>query len=198
MSSKVLIPFNNNPASTSVKTASYTIPAGKYAKIYNTGVWLNDSLGANPTTATKLSPSIQIDGKTIPSSLYLQVTATSSTAATRTITYPNVEINTQNIYAFASSNQTSNPLNVSITRFGNATFTVTAAAASVSSTDNTSNFTSSVVFQIAAAVIGSTTYTARVSIENSEKKDFWLPSGTVITVPIGTGRYILEEYNNIS
>jgi hypothetical protein len=31
MTSRVIIPFNNCPAAVSVKTASYTIPAGKYA-----------------------------------------------------------------------------------------------------------------------------------------------------------------------
>jgi len=31
MSAPFVIPFNNNPSSVSVKTASYTIPAGKYA-----------------------------------------------------------------------------------------------------------------------------------------------------------------------
>jgi len=198
MAAPIVVPFNFNPASTSIKAASYTIPTGKYAKIYNTGVWLSDSLGANPTTQTKASPSIQIDGEPIPSSLYLQVTATSSTVATRTITYPNVEINSANIYAFASSNQASNPLNVSITRFAGSTLTATGAGSSGNASDSNASFTSTVIFQIAAAIISATTYTGRVYIENSEKKDFWIPSGTVITIPLGAGRYILEEYNQIS
>jgi hypothetical protein len=33
MASSVVIPFNNNPVSVSVKTASYTIPAGKFARV---------------------------------------------------------------------------------------------------------------------------------------------------------------------
>jgi hypothetical protein len=33
MSSRVFVPFDNNPTSVSVKTASYTIPSGKYAKV---------------------------------------------------------------------------------------------------------------------------------------------------------------------
>lgn len=32
MASSVVIPFNNNPVSVSVKTGSYTIPAGKFAR----------------------------------------------------------------------------------------------------------------------------------------------------------------------
>lgn len=35
MSSRVFVPFDNNPTSVSVKTESYTIPAGKYAKVKN-------------------------------------------------------------------------------------------------------------------------------------------------------------------
>ena len=34
MSSRILVPFDNNPAAVSVKTASYTIPAGRFAKVY--------------------------------------------------------------------------------------------------------------------------------------------------------------------
>jgi hypothetical protein len=33
MSSRVLIPFDNNPVAVSVKTASYTIPTGRFARI---------------------------------------------------------------------------------------------------------------------------------------------------------------------
>lgn len=33
MSAKLIVPFDNNPASTSIKTTSYTIPAGKYARV---------------------------------------------------------------------------------------------------------------------------------------------------------------------
>lgn len=33
MSSRILIPFNFQPVATAVKTASYTIPAGRYAKV---------------------------------------------------------------------------------------------------------------------------------------------------------------------
>jgi hypothetical protein len=35
MSAPFIIPFDNNPASTSIKTTSYTIPAGKYARVQN-------------------------------------------------------------------------------------------------------------------------------------------------------------------
>lgn len=34
MASRLIIPFDNNPASISVKTASYTVPSGKYAKVH--------------------------------------------------------------------------------------------------------------------------------------------------------------------
>jgi hypothetical protein len=34
MPAPFIIPFNNNPSSTTVKTTSYTIPAGKYAQLY--------------------------------------------------------------------------------------------------------------------------------------------------------------------
>lgn len=34
MSSRVFVPFDNNPLAVSVKTASYTIPTGRFAKVY--------------------------------------------------------------------------------------------------------------------------------------------------------------------
>jgi hypothetical protein len=34
MSSRVFVPFDNNPLEVSVKTASYTIPTGRFAKVY--------------------------------------------------------------------------------------------------------------------------------------------------------------------
>lgn len=34
MASPIIIPFDNNPVAVSVKTASYTIPAGKFARVY--------------------------------------------------------------------------------------------------------------------------------------------------------------------
>ena len=197
MASRLIIPFNNCPSSTAVRTASYTIPSGKYAKIYNTGVWLSDSLGANPATQTKSFPSVQIDGAAISGSLYLHVTASSSTVATRTITYP-VDINSQNIFASAQTSQSAQTLNMSINRFAGAVLTASAAATTVTATETIASYASSIQFQIVATNTVSTNFIGRVSIENSEKKDFWIPSGTVITIPIGTGRYILEEYNNIS
>lgn len=33
MSANLLVPFDNRPSSVAVKTASYTIPAGKYARV---------------------------------------------------------------------------------------------------------------------------------------------------------------------
>jgi len=35
MSAPFIIPFDNNPSSTSIKTTAYTIPAGKYARVKN-------------------------------------------------------------------------------------------------------------------------------------------------------------------
>jgi hypothetical protein len=35
MAAPIVLPFNNNPASTSIKTAAYTIPSGKYARVKN-------------------------------------------------------------------------------------------------------------------------------------------------------------------
>ena len=35
MTSRVIVPFDNNPTSTSIKTTSYTVPAGKYARVQN-------------------------------------------------------------------------------------------------------------------------------------------------------------------
>ena len=35
MTSRVIVPFDNNPTSTSIKTTAYTVPAGKYARVQN-------------------------------------------------------------------------------------------------------------------------------------------------------------------
>jgi hypothetical protein len=55
MTSRVIIPFNNNPSSVSVKTASYTIPAGKYAQVYiecdSGGIFTIDGANAVVTSA---------------------------------------------------------------------------------------------------------------------------------------------------
>jgi hypothetical protein len=198
MSAPFIIPFNNNPASTSIKTASYTIPAGKYAKIYGANIYISEALGANPATQTRLSPSFQIDGQVISSNLHITITATSSTTGTRTITYPSVENISDNIYVSSSTNNTNNILSFSLLRYSRDTILVTANGTTTTATDLTPSFTSSMIFQISTSVTNATTYTAKASIKNNESKDFWIPSGTVISIPLGTAKYIIEEYNQIS
>jgi len=61
MASTVILPFNNNPSTISVKTSSYTVPAGKYAYLINespnialngTNLYQTISLGASNSGVT--------------------------------------------------------------------------------------------------------------------------------------------------
>lgn len=69
MSSRVFVPFDNNPTSVSVKTESYTIPAGKYAKVYVEC----DSGGQftiNGSVAVDTDPFLNIDVSTNSATIY--------------------------------------------------------------------------------------------------------------------------------
>ena len=191
MPAPFIIPFNNNPLSTTIKNASYTIPAGKYAKIIPHGSkLLINGVSAYPSVALSMTATsvalgaITNDSITLNTNdMYLEslsiTQSRSGTAASSNCTFLFLDFNGENtlysvtkVYALSTTNYS--PLVQSISPFNSVSLTATAVA---SGTSGQVNHVAVMTFYV--------------------KKDLyslWAPTGTVIDSPF----FALEEYNNIT
>lgn len=198
MAAPIVIPFNNNPASSSVRSASYTIPAGKYAYFTAGYIYFSESLGTNPATQTRTAPLITVDGVSIDHDILLNVTATNTAVSTRTITYNLGLQSSENRYVYSSSPSTAASFTISLNCLYGETNTAAGSNSTVVTTSNTFGLVNTLTMTITGALSNSINLTARVNIGCINKTKSWLPSGTVIAVTNGTASYRLEEYNQIS
>jgi hypothetical protein len=92
MSAPFVIPFNFKPSGVSVKTASYTIPSGKYAQVYvecdSGGIFTIDGVGAVVTAAFVNIATYQVNNittasYTVPTNFKAAIFGFSNDATTR-------------------------------------------------------------------------------------------------------------------
>jgi hypothetical protein len=209
MASPIIIPFDNNPISTTVKSASYTIPAGKYAKItvqdeaYDPVSTLAYSIVNTSSTFTLLNTDI---GLCINGSLYFLYSfkvqldiSTTVQSAQRNLTV-NLPANYVNYTGYATWSLISNAGFLG----GDGIYVF-----KIKETDHVdvgsfaygSGRLTSLLLRTTKQNASGTT-AMRAVIQNTRTdvntvSPIWVPSGTVISCP-SFGRYIVEEYNQIS
>lgn len=175
MASIVNIPFNFQPTTSAVTSASYTVPSGKYAKVYLLncqGPILN---GVNLYYTT-----------TIPN-----VTWTGSTNGATSPTYSIVN----GVTKFNAS--LSNTYNSSYARF----YLYFNSVLIVSYTSNTTinlalPLGTGYTYQLAISSAYTNTLLQNIYFGSNSISEIWVKSGDVITFAGGVIKY--EEYNNIS
>jgi hypothetical protein len=181
MSASFIVPFNQQPVSTSVKTTSYTIPAGKYARV--TGKITSDN---SFSTATGTLGFLAIDGSPVQYVNNYGINRVWSTGLTNFFTIPtqssgNMTYWIQNTGAGATAFTINGVFSISLAAGATSTgsFNVTPG--------DQLNFSVAQTGRFYGAVIGNK------SIDIS----LWVPAGTVLTgsvLPI----WVVEEYNMIS
>jgi len=172
MSSPIVIPFNFQPVETSVKTANYTIPVGRYARIAHVSSNLNST--ANNANLTLATGSISLNGSVIVRAPVTYTLAGFGTTTTRTITAPSFGLFT---FLFNTSS-------------GGTFIDSVAAIAGSSYTLGGSSYTVSPAQAVSFLVKGIWTPNAPTNIET------WLRAGDVIT--IASMQVRVEEFNQIS
>lgn len=198
MSAPFVIPFNNCPSSVSVKTASYTIPSGKYAKIKKVNSTLSTSgLNALNVALTKtfseLELSLSVDG--LPYDYFNArcsgtVTRTTSGAASYTINLPLSYVSElSSVCAIGGTAPTSSSF-----RWAGTAVTSLAVAGFMSFIGPINQFVASV--SVAASGSFTNIFDFEICYKNIVE-DFWLPSGSVVSCPVGCA-FIVTEYNQIS
>lgn len=170
MSAKVFVPFDNNPVAVSVKTAAYTIPTGRFAKVYVEC----DSGGQftiNGAVAVDTDPFINIDTTggiivtyTVPSGYYATFASAGAGAG---YVYFN---GNSNASFYSSSNNSADIPGATVGPGG-----------SITTSGNSG--------QIAGVAIPSNA--------TNRQAEFYLPAGTVIS---GSGNWkaVVMEYNAIT
>jgi hypothetical protein len=200
MSSRVFVPFDNNPTSVSTKNSSYTVPAGKYAKIsilpigyVNLGSFTTTNTSATKTF-TEAEIFMQINGIStyMASQYYFQgsITDSNGNSSSSSFTY---------YFNFPSIFRPKMIVNSS---------SLPTAVAAVTLIDGTShisilNTTTQTLFDALSFSLSSGSFFTGTAIfknkitTESNFQQFWVSSGSVITVPSGF-YYQVEEYNAIS
>lgn len=199
MAAPIVLPFNNNPASTTIKTASYTVPTGKYAYFIPYSCALNESLGLNPGTQTRTSPAILLNGEQVQHSVQLNSQHQSSIiGGTRTITYNfnKLFFSSGVLFAGVTAGSTANTTTVTLRTMSGASY-ATAATASEKIL-SIQGCTSSLTIVVAMTSGSTSTNVGGIDLICPQVTPLWIPSGSVITVPAGVANYLLIEYNNIS
>lgn len=187
MSAPFIIPFNNNPSSTTIKTASYTIPAGKYA-------FVSSHVG-----------NLSIDGSSVIPLQTLTFAITAGTSATVTrlndFSIPN------GIYITTATLTTTNNNYGGSFTFGllaapatDSVYTITSATRSTTGT--TTNTVNSYFYgqnwyfsgTTTGSIAGGGTATTLVNFYPMQNFGAWVKSGTVLNGAL----YYVTEYNQIS
>lgn len=195
MSSRVFVPFDNNPASVSIKTSSYIIPEGKYAKVNTlsalfsmngTQIYPSQSISFSvsdlySTESTGATTNTQ--GFSVGNSAYIySASLTRSGNSTSSTISASWGIGTESNYSYSIGNL-SRTTNGTTSIAPNVNCSTITLWVSVSANNNTSN-------QSTTGSISLSVYYIPVGVLT----EFWVPSGTVLN----GNNYTVTEYNAIS
>jgi hypothetical protein len=181
MASRLIVPFDFNPASTTIKTSSYTVPAGKYARIVPySGILLN-SVATTPTYTVSGSGTTSITSIDVFSGTgsYVAYTLTKTAAGSQPRSLTMYTLFPDGATA-GTTFQTGVTTLFSTTTPGSSTGTVFIPAGM--------HFRASVGGNIGQAVSYS------LVVTKVETEPFWVKSGDIID----GNRFLVEEYNAIS
>lgn len=196
MSSRILIPFDNNPVSVSVKTASYTVPSGKYALIAPLFGIQSYALNAANVASTKTFTESEVSLLVNSEPFYhfpFTVSGTVSRSVAGTASYSfNIPLELSYFHYVFIASQTGGATTTANSR-------VNGAVVASQPEDNWSIRESFVVsVQTSGTIVpaGTSVYSLFINPE-TERNNLWVTSGTVLSCPIGC-RYSVTEYNVIS
>jgi hypothetical protein len=173
MSSPIYIPssagFDNNPASVSVITTSYTIPAGKFARVY-VACHSGGTMSINGVIAVDTDPFLNVDVAATTTATYVVPTGYRATVTGTGNAIYQININSNGLSSTYQSGSYTPEFNI-----GPA---------------------GRMLSQSAFATMG-VQGVAIPSNKTHAEVEFYLPSGTVIT-GAGSWRAVVQEYNAIS
>lgn len=208
MASKLIVPFDFNPSSAELKTASYTIPEGKYGKItfiekkvvYSNIAATNASITKNyiDSELMLLIDSAPIYKFSIDASA--SITATSSTTRTLVMNFSPSYVGLMRvsiIKARGANDITTSNMGVNLL---GVTFFSVSDPLQNSLVGSSGEGIFDQVFgthrnNFSSAAVTSFRFIAKPLEANPIS--VWVKSGSVIQIPVG-GAYYLEEYNEIS
>jgi hypothetical protein len=180
MASPLIIPFDNNPVSASVKTTSYTIPSGKFARVY-VAAHSGGTMSINGVIAVDTDPFLNVDVSTATNAVFTY------TVPVGYAFYPATFGQTSGFAHTGYLNgNTAASFPVPVT---SASAQVTGMAIGPSGTISMNYNATSTTRQLAGLAVPSNKTHAEV--------EFFLPAGTVIT-GAGSWRAVVQEYNAIS
>lgn len=202
MSAPFIVPFNFQPVSTTIKTASFTVPAGKYGLIKMLVFTLVDTtytLAANTSgtkTVTEDECMLFINGVSAIAYPYAisSVVNISSNGTLRSATiqmpasYGLCQIAIRQVASTTGTPSGSCAIQYNTTTIVTAALNTGAAGIGNCTLNSYQNGSSSTF---------SSTVTQAFSPLNYSQSDAWVKSGDVITIPTG-GKFIFTEYNMIS
>lgn len=181
MASRLIVPFDNDPASVSVKTGSYTVPAGKYDKVYAlSGLTINGDQVTSSEVYTVSAGNIYTTPG-FPSGAfgcYLSYSMTKSTTSGSKIIYS---------YLPLSSGATDQTLFRAEQR---TLFTTTASGTQTGTLFIPAGLW---VYATSSSGLGGTN-SGSFTFSYLDNNSYWVPSGTVLN----GFKYLVEEYNEIS
>jgi len=173
--------FNFDPAETSVKTANYTIPAGKYARITPLYSTTASHSAANNNNATPPNVNIQLNSLVV-YRFPVSGSLSNSSSVSRVITFPangkcnvSVSANPLTPITLLINGASITP----VSALGGDAFSYKAIASSVGMTASTGN----------ATLVASWVF-------HENKTSFFAKEGDAITIA-GTCAFLVEEYNKI-
>lgn len=186
MASRNIIPFNNQPASGDQKTASYTIPAGYYAKV--TGSFLP---GQGTTATSYTLPKLTIDGDVVLYCPSFTVSNGASVNSSGTIfTVPSDFIGTAHVQCGSA---TASAISA---RFNGVNTSFSSAASETSVVLGAGEGT--VFFNGTGGSLGVGIYGIYFSSSQPNMITKWVSSGTILSGTAGTFKWEVELYNEIT
>lgn len=180
--SNLIVPFDNNPATTAIKTSSYTVPTGKYALV------------------TAIHPDLTLNGSLVFNSRSFSVTGHNSTNSVSLGVVGNVYLT--GTFSTSGSYEVNVSGSVAIGHATGGTYTIASwtTASPGSSFSLTPQMASSPLVAISASGVEFSgvhhygTMNVTYYSFSGDKTSFWVQAGVVL----GGSKYVIEEYNAIS
>lgn len=202
MSAPFIIPFNNEPSlSTTLRTANYTVPTGKYARVIpisydQTWTIPNNSNGLTTTTG------MQLNGSSIGSkSFSVTASMTNTGVANRTNTFfiPSGTVTNPFLSCVSTANNGVSIGYEILTGATTQTLTVSAATAATVGIGSYPSLPNNNAIRLNNLSTASTVpYTNTWTFScNYEIEPFWVRAGDIINTNTW-GRFIAEEFTSIS
>jgi hypothetical protein len=184
MPAPFIIPFNNCPVSTSIKTSSYTIPAGKYARVTSRSAYFSvDSFNFYYTS----SESASIAGNGATQDVYASMGEYAYVSAWSVVRSGSVASGSSSIYIYSGGYDG---------RLNNTTLITRSALGTTTGTAFNTNVRAGTIRYVLSSSNAGSTGSISFSVISAHElvSGLWVPSGTVLT----GNEYIVEEYNMIS